>query len=1258
MSESYKEQLSNHVEKIFKKYVSSGLHICDIATGGGKSYTIGKLTCQFYPQHFDRIIILCVQKKLVDSMDSEINKFIDKKDSLIKPDDKLVIENNEEVAKIAIDNNSFHRLLDEIEYKIGEFEKENKGINVKELRNKFNYIKKVYETLIKIVSVLDSSNNKKNEYLTTQIRDTENSLRKAVRSFFESYRGIYEGRKTRKKLSVNDVLKQFPSLESVYPQVSIKNKRVLVMTVHKAMYGIDPILSEKIYIDDFSDKQKRTLILFDESDQAAIAMRSVIIEQEIEKNGGYNRFAKGYNGYLQYSSLINNSEHLSNEYYGAELEKALVKAQNTTKKNWSRWFNNIPQYNNVFLEGDTELDSYRRGVFFSGQTLRLNISKRGDTLNSFICYKKGKREFRLVHSNDESKLRAEYSIVVKLDDFLSLTIRNTIAIKSQLGKIIANALEQSKKRFEDEIKNISANSSDKSNYLSFPTLEREIHTLFSRFETPLEFQFEQHLNDFMTNRKNITVSDGSNEKKIPDSSVYSQGVQLYQEEVDNRDNLHRVRLSCREINNTPEKIITDLIKFDNTTIVLCSATASNMSVVSNFDIQYFQDSFSSKLHKLSKEDKKLFDDLVAKTYPTEHKIKVVPIINHQYEDKRVNKIHLPEKYKQMFAPDGQKHAERWFQITLRELKKDKDSDSVFFYLNRYFQFIEAYHYFIKHDDIHSMIFFQNQRGDRDANQFHTLSCLIDGSFKDMPSELDSEIPTDWKNEHIRISKDFDEVEKEILSELSGKKDAKLMLISAYASFKAGTNLQYNIPKNLSYFSGDTWDKDSPKKDWDAMYLQSPTSYFSTDDDLSENKYESNVYKAMLTLMMLYERGCLAKYEIASLLYSVLSSAPLYFSEDTYQGVVKDKAAWAQSIIEQAVGRLCRTKNKPHTTHILYDENMAEYFNFADLDKSLTKEFKALADEIMRNKKETVSTPEEVICCNNANYVQSQLNRIRKSALYFTPHNEEIYGNEDDEEDNDDIPYFVKINQVLNQSYKQTIIKKPVINDFNELTAEDRQLTFISKCYGNWQRNEDSEFYYSLDDNKRVCPRGKNHKEFSISPSSVRLDILMKNSVIREYFEQKGYATNWKQDGYILHPQILAYDYAGEIGEEAFKALLIYYTECSEADIKHLEGKDYELADFVICNSDGSYKIAFDVKNMNPDILHNDRPNDMPTQKKREIKRQRLGCELITVNMLQLNNSPIDEIREIGGLIYNSGMIIDSAIETLKKLVENGKKNNN
>ena len=83
MNITYKEQLSRHVENIFMGYAKPGLHICDIATGGGKSYTIGKLTCQYYPEKFDRIVILCVQNKLVNSMNREIDHFINSEGSLI-----------------------------------------------------------------------------------------------------------------------------------------------------------------------------------------------------------------------------------------------------------------------------------------------------------------------------------------------------------------------------------------------------------------------------------------------------------------------------------------------------------------------------------------------------------------------------------------------------------------------------------------------------------------------------------------------------------------------------------------------------------------------------------------------------------------------------------------------------------------------------------------------------------------------------------------------------------------------------------------------------------------------------------------------------------------------------------------------------------------------------------------------------------------------------------------------------------------------
>lgn len=1247
----YKQLLSDHVENIFKQYTETGLHICDIATGGGKSYTIGKLTCEYYPEHFDRIVILCVQNKLVDGMYREIEKFLTSQEKKITENDILVIENNPEVIKKAVRSKSFEDLLDEMDYQIGEQKRQ--GYNVNRLRSNCNYLKKVYNGVAALIRSNDA--DLKNEFIDKQINDGESSLRKSVRNFFETFKKHLEHTGQLKKASYEAMTKRFPALIKVYPQVQFRYKKVLLMTVHKALYGIDPILYEKSQLTEFPEQNKRTLILFDESDQSAQATRGVIIDQAIEGNGGNKRFANGYNGYLQYKTLIETPEHISNEYYGGMLEPCLKKANSIIQTNWERVFGKTEPYKSIFLGDIEDIEDFRRGVFFSGPAMRLNISHKDDKTDSFICYKQGDRHFTLMHSKDEDSLKEQYAIIVPLDRFLTLVINNTTAVKVQFRKVITQALENSRERFKQEEEEIKKNSNVKNHYLGYPTLEREIHTLLSRFETTSEYQYEQQLNDFITNRKSLKVKDGEKSIKLPDYSVYSQGVQLFQEEIDERDNQHRVRLSCREIDTTPEKIIVDLTNAENTFIVLCSATASSGSVVSNCDIKYLRQILGEKVHSLSEQDRNTFDDLIEKTYPEGHKVKVVPVEHYTYADKRDTAIRLPEKYKQMFSEKAREEGldEEWFKSTRRDLrKKCKNIDDELFQLYRLFQFIEAYHWFITHDDIHSMIYFQNRTGDKDRDQVNVLSSLIDGSFTSF-SHLDDEIPNNWENEHIRISKDWDEVEQKILSELSNNKDAKLMLVTAYGSFKAGTNMQYEIPDGLDYIAGDNWEskEEKLKKDWDAVFLQLPAGYLMMNDNGNESTFEKSLYNVMLTLTMLYERGCLSKSDVAQRLREALTGT-LRFSEKNNPGIARDKAAWVQTVVEQAVGRLCRTRNKPHTTYILFDESMKPFIDEENLQKSLTKEFRTLAKYILMHPTDEtmVDNPDEIVRCNNANYAQRQLNRMRRIALRYTPHPAKFDDFDDNEDDNGKVPHSVEVSQYMNQSYKQTIIRKPVISSLEELENVDKRLTFIDKCYGDWQRNENCEIYYSYDEKSRACPNGKGKMHpYPISPSYVRLDVLMKNPVIRKHFEDNGYATSWGIDGLVLHPQILATDYAGEIGEEAFRALVLKYTNCTDDKFNHLEGRYYELADFVIKNEDGSNKIAFDVKNMNPNADHDDKEGDMPTTQKRAEKERRLGCRLITVNMLQLPSEPIDD-QEIGGMIDVEGRALQQSIERIQHLI--------
>lgn len=793
-----KQELSAHVEEIFKQYVHPGLYICDLATGGGKSYTIGKLTCEYYPKHFERIIILCVQNKLIEGMNREIEKFIDQPGCL-KLSEKLVIENNTEVILKAVRSGSLQELLAEMGYQIEQQRK--KKVSVAVLENRLAQVEKLAKCMNALVAILQDDSE--NASLLEQIQAEESRLRYAVRDFFANYKKHLLITGEVKKVGVKTILSRFPSLERVYPQVNYASRKVFLMTVHKAMLGIDPILSESVSIRDFCDK--KTLILFDESDQAAVAMRDVIIGQACRKSAGFNKYGKGYHGYLQYLGLLSAKDTLTERYDGTLLKESLEKAQKICQDNWKRKMGDILPYKNIFLADTKDYSSYRRGVFFAGPTFKLEICGGEEHARSFICYRAGEKNFILAHAENEEELSGKYDMVISLDKFLKFSESNTVAVKKFLSGCVREAFQKRQDAFRNE-------TDDREQYLGWPTVEGEIHSLLARFEVVSEKFFEQQLLDYYTNRKNLTIKVDGKKYKVQDDSFYMHGCRLYQEELDERDSLHRVRLSCREISSTPEKILYDLVVSDKVAVVLCSATASSESVISNFDIEYLMSALGRKVHLLDREDSRKFEELVEATYPSRHQVEVVPLEHYMFKDSRKEHMTLPEKYKQMFCEDAVEEGlvDRWFKLTRRKIFREaSNADEAVFEFYRIFQFIEAYHWFHGHDDIHSMLFFQNRAAQAYEKQMNVIACLIDGFYKQkmknddhVEDVFESGLP-DWQNEHLFMSNSLKDVEDKVLKRLSDGSISKVMLVTAYGSFKAGANLQYKIPEGIDYERGTT-----------------------------------------------------------------------------------------------------------------------------------------------------------------------------------------------------------------------------------------------------------------------------------------------------------------------------------------------------------------------------------------------------------------------------------------------------------------------
>lgn len=1301
MPSTPKEKLSALTEKIFKGYTDPGLHVCDLATGGGKSYTIAKLVCEYYPDHFDRIVILCCQNKLVDAMDREIDRFICGENSRLKPEDKLVVRNNIEVAREAASSkkhdNYLVRLADEISrvadmYRspAPELYESSKRISdraktVTSLFEAFQYSNKGNEKEMEAQLQLDSESP---SIIQKQISDMDKALRGELKAFFFQYKKFLEASGRKENILVSEIFNKFPSLEKAYPHVKYKEKKVLLMTGDKAFYGIDPILSDLVTLTDLAGRGRgpksgyRTLFLFDESDQLAMIFRKAIIKREVDNNRLF-RSNNIYRNFLTYASLVENSGFISGEYHRNLITNGLDHCRQSFSKMWVKsGLDGVTPYRNILPANAQEFAKCRNGVFFCGPFFRLDFGS-GGKVNSYICVSSDgeKKQFEIVHCEHDAALDEKYSTVIRLDDFVRLISGCNRVALTQLARITRMSLEHARELFRAEYGN-----SDREKFFGYPSRDREIHTLFSRFALSNERMYERQLSDYMLTRKNQMFVSGEKSVKSPDYSVYFQGIRLYRETFDDTDSLHNVSISSWEINTTPEKMLYEILLNPGASVVLCSATASNMSVVNNFDMMELRHLFGDRMDGLAEDTRKTFDGLVRESYPQEHRIEVHPIDFYSSQKMNADKVALPEEYRCFFCRAANRSGlvDAWFAAVKEDMTKRSGSGEIeLYHLSRLYQFIEAYHWFCNHNDIHSMLYFQNfnprlsqqkESGMLTQEHFHVLACLIDGSYrtqlrpeyKDNPcAAFESGLP-DWKSGRIYFTNRFEDVEERLLGAFSKNRNAKLMLITAYNSFKAGANLQYAIPDGLKCSRGDDWtpEGETPKKDWDAIYLQLPSNYLSMPQNCTGAEHDRGLLDVLLKLMMFQERGWLDRITVKRWLDQAVSGR-LMFNEPY---VADDKAAWVQNYVEQAIGRICRTRNKPPVTYILYDRQIEPFILEKNLQKSLTAEFRSFADNVISNSLhqqplEGTKDVAQVKRVNDANNVEQILDRkIRSVALHYISHLAEDASQEDSGEDGDgyDTLSDVLSKQELLRNFKRTIIRKPVIDSLDELIGEDRWCTFIDKCYGDWEREADGSYkcYYTLDKNtrRRICLATKYtisspNSKTTVSSDGTRLDVFMKNSVIRRHFEENGFATEWKSGKLILHPDILMYDYAGEIGEEAFRALVLEYTSCTEESLTHLEGRDYELADFVVLNPDGTRKVAFDVKNFAPEMYHYDKPGDIPTDKKREMKLQRLGCPLYTVNMLDQEVLSADKY-EITGLIDRNGREIDSAIRRLREMIDN------
>ena len=1287
-----KKRLAELTERLFKEADHPGLYILPLSTGGGKSYTIGRLACTYYPRMFKRIVILTIQNKLSQEMKAQLDQSISSPESLIKPSDVLLLTNNNQCLLEGLRSGSIYALLDECALWRRNLERalpldedpdsEHQSL-LKRLSEDIDRQRLFLEKASTCFSNREGASKEVSRLLEKEITRIEQGIRQNFRRITRNLFKL-EQNLVRPHDSKGVFFEKLPSLRIAYPASDWESKRVIYMTVHKALYGLDPIIGEITQLVGIGDKGGG-LFIFDESDSSALSIRSTAAGMSIDGNGGVNQSGYGYEGLLFYQRMIENEKRNDREYWPNSFKENIPKTRETIDQNWRDTMGDIPTYNSIYLHDPSDLKPYRRGVFFSGTISNLYIRKENDKRDAFIGHAAGKESLSLLHVGKEEKEDIQqkhgFDSLVTIGKFLQTVLWNRRAILRVLALTVKEKYKGDRERYEEEIRRMAMGESFTPVYSFEPSLTNESYSLACRFGLSPEQRgvVKDQVYDYLINRKNIRVKLNDEWKRVPDQSVYMAGFELFQEVVDDWDLNRGVRLNCRRLMFTPEKLLLSLLSdrqdaeaepkedkgtesdeprfFENNAVILSSATATCPSVIANLDINYLSTKLFDRIHWPDNALLEEYDRLNDGCYPKGHQIVTKKILNPNVDLSKPRKRHFPKEYLALLDEEAVEKGlpDRWLRHVVSTWDKQGLSPNRISYeMGRYLRFVEVYHHFHQTGSIQSFLFFQNRKGERDAFHYNILASLVDGSWKEKSPFPEEGLPYDWMNANLVITSDWEKIGNTVLQELALGKRRKVMLVAAYQSIAIGTNLQYPFPTGTKVLVGDAWPTAVPKKDWDGIYLQMPTHYLSRPelDRDDPDSYERQLYLTVLNIMMLYERGNLSEKELTDMLRrTVLGTGEL--SKRINAAVFTDACWWAQSKLSQAVGRICRTRYKSETTHILFDEELREVFSAPLPPGSYTKEFRALRDAALEKSEPPFEVKvEEVKRVNDANRAAKCNRIILRSSLYYYSHPDrfEEVMDEEEEESGDALRYSVLRDQSYRQTFKRIIIRHPVIHDWEALTETERAILGMARFYGDWPRDEEGVISFHRSQYGKIVTSGeKGVVPSSVSPDTVRLSSIVRCPHVRVHFEAEGIPLCWDKTGEILHPDLLQYDYAGEIGEEAFLGICYAINPDLRGRIRPLSGRDYEIADFVLYDKEGNRLLAFDVKNLAPEFEHVDRPGDTPTAIKREEKLTRLGCPLYTVNILEIPGRTIDPY-EIPGIIREDGSYVPENYHKLSKLI--------
>lgn len=1135
----------------FVETKNKGLMLLDLPTGFGKTTSVIKFIKNFINSDSMNLKRIYFVTNLKNNLpEKELEKLLDKKYNdyclYLKPYWQSVTE---KWKYVEITNSD---ILSSEEYKnlkldietLNKFKRDRDNLRVKnDFGNEYKQIKRLIKA-----------------YENKIEKDTEIKFRNFIKKNY-----LYNK-------STNDKEKFINSnkwITELYPACKLKDENIkVVLSSTKKFFGpIDTFVRMPFYIYNNDSMLNNTVTFIDEFDTTKETLLTQIIDDGLKFD--IDIFSLFLNIYYSLTKLIfPNSLMKLSDYRKEKIEKGEWDDIQTLLKQLTSKFENVyKDYNFEFFIKSKGFEEKRAFIFDDGKTLNI--------------------------FNDNSK-RVLHTRFDKNENNISL-YAETKSFKGQENNRFDNVLRNVKYAIDDFVNKtayISKNYTDYKNqalkgYQTKYSFEESALTMLSAFN--ISNEFKQYLLD------RIMDKDANLKLDLPLKSEFEfmrKGFEYTEIEDDHNHDL-QTKSHAFKFDTTPEDIITKLST--KSRVVGISATATIDTVIGNYDVDYLKkmlrddfytipDTDYNRLEKQFLESQRIYSeyDIKINTLPIDNlrffsdKEKCIEIINSLFDDNNKN-------------------------YYLDYLENN---------INNYHFFIickllKLYKYVAENTTTYSFLAFLNSfptTRDKAKGEHFIDKDILEKAIQDLIVQNNYENPPIL---HIVKSDNFEDELVIINEELS--KGKKVFVLSTYKTIGNGKNIQYDIP-NIENIKSNviSFPENKPQKDYDCIYLSTPTNLIQILSYKSENKV-NELCKYIFQQEYLYQKKYIyhseRKTNIEAGFRKVFYGDKNFSSYKRNQDILLHTA----QLVIQAVGRICRCRNKNKTINIFYDN---EVLNRLSIIKN------ELFNEKFIFNKEFERLLELPVDNNELEFVR------------YTNKNKKAY-------------VTIKSMSKAVRNSEQAVVQWQELRDF---VLKNPTANFIPEKYRELYFEFDtpySGYAYKLNNKHEFTKISFNnsYEKEQVSAEESELIRLMNISEIRSYFEKNGYATEFKSGKYIMSQSLYKQVYKGALGEAVGKYIIDKALGCELEELEH--NGQYEAFDFKI----GNY--YFDFKHWDDFIKDNDSYCQHIEWKLGTVK----GKKVVVANIFQRGSHEIktsvdEKIIKVPYLINNENEIDYTCLQEL------------